>query len=77
MLFPVSEYNRGVYYGMKGAANDMGNSNLSIVYGILALMSALLFVSYFLFTQRKNKLFLALFGCVAAAWITTPTIISI
>ena len=45
----------------------MGNSNLSIVYGILALMSALLFVSYFLFTQRKNKLFLALFGCVAAA----------
>ena len=52
---------------MKGAANDMGNSNLSIIYGILALMSALLFVSYFLFTQRKNKLFLALFGCVAAA----------
>lgn len=45
----------------------MGNSNLSIIYGVLALMSALLFVSYFLFTQRKNKLFLALFGCVAAA----------
>lgn len=45
----------------------MGSSNLSIVYGILALLSALLFVSYFLFTQRKNKLFLALFGCVAAA----------
>lgn len=45
----------------------MGNSNLSVVYGILALFSALLFFAYFLFAQRKNKLFLALFGCIAAA----------
>lgn len=45
----------------------MGNSNLSVVYGILALLSVLLFLAYFLFAQRKNKLFLALFGCVTAA----------
>ena len=45
----------------------MGISNLSVVYGILALLSVLLLLAYFLFTQRKNTLFLALFGCVAAA----------
>ena len=45
----------------------MENANLSVVYGILALLSALLLVAYFLFTHNKNKLFLALFGCVAAA----------
>ena len=43
----------------------MGNGNLSLVYGVLALLSALLFVAYLLFAQRKNRLFLALFGCVA------------
>jgi DNA-binding CsgD family transcriptional regulator len=45
----------------------MGNSNLSIIYGILALFSALLCTANLLFDQRKNRLFLALFGCVAAA----------
>ena len=45
----------------------MGNANLSVVYGILALLSALLFVAYFLFAQNKSKLFLALFGCVSVA----------
>ena len=43
----------------------MGNGSLSLVYGVLALLSALLFVAYLLFAQRKNRLFLALFGCVA------------
>ena len=43
----------------------MGNGNLSLVYGVLALLSALLFVAYLLFAQKKNRLFLALFGCVA------------
>ena len=45
----------------------MGNSNLSVVYGILALFSALLCIAYLLFDQRKNRLLLALFGCVLAA----------
>ena len=45
----------------------MKNSDLSIVYGILALLSILLFVSYLLFARKKNRLFLALFGCVAGA----------
>ena len=43
----------------------MSNSNLPIVYGVLALLSALLFASYILFAQKKNRMFLALFGCVA------------
>lgn len=38
---------------------------LSIVYGVVALLSALLLISYFLFDKRKNYLFLALFFCVA------------
>ena len=45
----------------------MKNSDLSIVYGILALLSILLFASYLLFAWRKNRLFLGLFGCVATA----------
>ena len=45
----------------------MKNGDLSVVYGILALFSALLCVTYLLFDQRRNRLFLALFGCVAAA----------
>lgn len=43
----------------------MKNGDLSIVYGILALLSALLCITYLLFAQKKNRLFLALFGCVA------------
>ena len=45
----------------------MKSGDLSVVYGILALFSALLCIAYLLFDQRKNRLFLALFGCVAAA----------
>ena len=45
----------------------MHHGNLSIVYGVLALLSALLCVAYFLFDKRKNHLFLALFGCITAA----------
>ena len=45
----------------------MKSGDLSIVYGILALFSALLCVTYLFFDQRKNRLFLSLFGCVAAA----------
>lgn len=45
----------------------MKNGDLSIVYGILALFSALLCIAYLLFDQRRNRLFLALFACVAAA----------
>lgn len=45
----------------------MKNGDLSTVYGILALFSALLCIAYLLFDQRKNRLFLALFGCVAVA----------
>ena len=45
----------------------MKSGDLSIVYGILALFSALLCIAYLFFDQRKNRLFLFLFGCVAAA----------
>lgn len=45
----------------------MGSGNLSIVYGILAFLSALLFIAYTLFAQKKKRLFLVLFGCVAMA----------
>lgn len=40
---------------------------LSLVYGVVALLSALLFVGFFLFDKRKNHVFLALFFCVAAS----------
>lgn len=40
---------------------------LSIVYGIVAILSALLLISYFLFDQKKNRQFLALFSCVATS----------
>ena len=45
----------------------MKGGNLTVVYGVLALLSALLCILYLLFAQRKNRLFLALFGCVAAS----------
>lgn len=38
---------------------------LPIVYGVVALLSVLLLLLYFLFANKKNHLFLALFGCVA------------
>ena len=41
--------------------------SLSTVYGIVALLSALLWFSYILFDKRKYRLFSALLGCVTAA----------
>lgn len=40
---------------------------LAIVYGVAALLSALLFISYILFDKKKNRLFIALFGCIATS----------
>ena len=45
----------------------MRNGVLSIVYGVVALLSVLLFLAYFLFDKKKNRVFLALFGCVAVS----------
>ena len=45
----------------------MKDGVLSIVYGLVALLSAMLFISYFLFDKKKNSLFLALFCCVTAS----------
>jgi DNA-binding CsgD family transcriptional regulator len=45
----------------------MKHGVLSIVYGVVALLSALLFVSYFLYNKKKTRMFLALFGCVAVS----------
>lgn len=45
----------------------MKNGDLSIVYGVIALLSALLCIAYLFFGKKKNHLILALFGCVAAA----------
>ena len=40
---------------------------LSIVYGAVALLSVLLFLSYFLFDKKRDRRFLALFCCVATS----------
>ena len=45
----------------------MKNGVLSIVYGVVALLSVLLFVAYFLYDKKKTRMFLALFGCVAVS----------
>lgn len=45
----------------------MKNCNLSIVYGMVALLSVLFVIAYLLFDKKKNRMFLALFGCVAAS----------
>lgn len=42
----------------------MNHSNLPLAYGLIALLSALLIITYALFDKRKNPLFLALFACV-------------
>ena len=41
--------------------------HLSLAYGAVALLSVLLLIGYALFDKRKNRLFTALFGCVAAS----------
>ena len=40
---------------------------LPVVYGVVALLSALVLIFYFLFDKKKNRLFLALFCCVTAS----------
>lgn len=45
----------------------MKDGVLSIVYGVVALLSVLLLVSYFIFDKKKKPLFLALFCCVATS----------
>ncbi len=45
----------------------MNHGDLSIAYGVLALLAVLLLTAYLLFNTKKNRLFLALFGCVAAS----------
>ena len=46
-------------------SRSMKHGVLSIVYGVVALLSVLLFLGYCLFDKKKNRLFVALFGCVA------------
>ena len=41
--------------------------HLSLAYGAVALLSVLLLIGYALFDKLKNRLFMALFGCVAAS----------
>ena len=45
----------------------MKDGVLSIVYGVVALLSVLLLVSYFLFDKKKDRRFIALFCCVATS----------
>ena len=45
----------------------MNSGNLAMVYGIVALLSALLTAFYLLWDKNRNRLFLALFGCVTAS----------
>ena len=40
--------------------------NLTIIYAVLALLSALLTIGFLLWDKKKNRIFLALFGCVTA-----------
>lgn len=41
--------------------------NLSIIYGVVALLTVLLSIAYLLFDKRKTRLFLALFGCISVS----------
>ena len=45
----------------------MKDGVLSIVYGVVALLSVLLLLSYFIFDKKKMPLFLSLFCCVATS----------
>ena len=45
----------------------MKDGVLPIVYGVVALLSMLLLVWYYIFDKKKNPMFLALFSCVAAS----------
>lgn len=45
----------------------MKSGVLSIVYGVVALLSVLLLIAYFLFDTKKDRRFMALFCCVATS----------
>ena len=45
----------------------MKDGVLSIVYGVVALLSVLILLCYFVFDHKKKKRFLALFSCVAVS----------
>ena len=45
----------------------MKDGVLSLVYGVVALLSVLILMSYFLFDKRKDRRFMALFCCVATS----------
>ena len=45
----------------------MNHGVLSVVYGVVALLSVLLFVIYFLCDKKKTRMFFSLFGCVAVS----------
>jgi len=45
----------------------MKNDVLCTVYGVVAHLSVLLLISYFLFDKKKDRRFIALFCCVAAS----------
>ena len=45
----------------------MNVGSLSLVYGVVALLSALLLAGYLLFEKKKNAMFMALFSCITIA----------
>lgn len=45
----------------------MNIGSLAFVYGVVALLSVLLYIFYLLFDKKRNRLFLMLFSCVAAS----------
>ncbi len=47
--------------------DDMKTGVLSVIYGVVAMLSALLFIVYLMFDKKKNNRFLTLFFCVAAS----------
>ena len=49
------------------SGESMRLGNLSIIYGVIALLSVALCAVYFLFDKRKTRLFVCLFACIAAA----------
>ena len=44
----------------------MKTGDLTIVYGVVAMLSVLLAIGYFFWDRKRDRQFLALFGCVAA-----------
>jgi len=44
----------------------MGNGNMTMVYGSIAMLSVLILLGYLLWEKKKERMFLFLLGCVAA-----------